>query len=284
MTTSTSVPATGIPATRYLDALAGAGAGFTGVRDFPVEWEVAQLRRLVPEGAGDVPFDRLLPVLDLSEDRFYHWDVRAAVVATAARRALGETGRPVPVQVNDGDYEVRDRRVVTGSLDIRGRLVLWEGAELVVLGDVRAADVVELDDHGDHGGYYATFACGGDLAVDGLVSTGGGFVVAVSLTAEVVLAYYNQGFLIVGGDLRTKVLYESDHGGSVVLGTADTGAALIDEMHGVPDDGHGGDRLLGLVRWELVEEVRSLIDDNGRADLAMEDLLTRHALARTLLR
>ncbi len=229
---------------------------------------------------GRVSVFRLLPAWDEALDRHYLWSVRAALVAGAAARAYAGGGGSLPHAVHDGDYLVgaHELRVVCASLEIGGRLLLEHGARLVVLGDLYAADSIELGPDGGLDGYFAQVACGGDVHVAQLLSTGGWFTVAGTLNAAVVCAYGNQGALIVAGDLHARVLYERDHHRSIVAGHVDAGAAVVDTML----DGDGqSDRLLDLVRPELRPRLRRALDDDDFE--TVEDLLQQHALAGTLL-
>jgi hypothetical protein len=270
-----------------LEELARLGAAFARTGLGP--GEVAEITRRggsAIDTDGQASLFRLLPVWDETQARHYLWSSRAALVAGAAHSAHLRSGGVVPHLVHDGDYRVDgpEQRVVCASLEIRGRLLLADGARLVVIGDLYATDSLEIGPRGDYDGYYAHLACGGDVRVAGLVSTGGWYVVAGSLHAAVALAYYNHGALVVAGDLNAQVLYERDHGPSIVCGRTTAATALVDSMlDRDPDDALN--TLLNMVRPDLRQRLRDAFEEDAEEDGLdeMERLLRHHALARTLL-
>jgi hypothetical protein len=204
---------------------------------------------------------------------------RQAVVAACARRVSHAPARHEPA---DLVLAPNEQLVVPGSLTVDGRIVVHDGSRLIVAGDVSATDYVEDDGMGSLAGTYGALAVGGDLRLAGLCSTGGDCSVAGSLTAPVVLAYYNQGSLRVANGLCAELVFEYDHGDSEVFGPSRVGVLQHDELvgFGARQDG------IEAIRARIAPALRADLPDpwgpEDRAEAELEAFLREHALARDL--
>jgi hypothetical protein len=221
----------------------------------------------------------LLSLDVLEADPAYEWTTRAALLAIAARRAWDAAGMTPPARIEAGDLVIGDRErvVVSGSLEVAGRIVLHEGARLIVAGDVRATDLLEYDG-ATFAGYHGALAVAGDARFAGLCSTGGNCVVAGRLTAPVILAYYNQGRLLVTGGVETELLVEYDHGGSAIWGESRVVVPYHDELRGFDPE-------LRATWEQVLEQLSPPLRALAPADdvCALEVFVREHALARHLL-
>jgi hypothetical protein len=232
-----------------------------------VAWDVDRLARALARAPDPVSLGDVLP-RDRSDPNFAPDALLAALCfadASGRRRAVR------------GDLAVgpNKRRVIAGDLRVRG--TLQNGGLLVVLGDVHVEGFSEPAQ-----GYGKTVITG-SLRADRYVVTEHMLAVGGALRAPFVFLDFNQGFAKVLAGAEARLLVESDHGGSRILGPCRFGALSRDELV-VDDDGADAvpvrDRLADVIAPAYLKRALAAADDGSLGSFVWEQMKAGRAVLR----
>lgn len=191
-------------------------------------------------------------------------DAGTVMLAARAAGAAGDGTESWPFVVEPGEEVPEtwtlfgsDTEVFAGSCHVKGNLKSLGGA-LVVLGDL-TIDGFYRDDIG------SILLVGGKVTVGKHVLTKGFWLSGGELTSPFVHLDFNQGFAKLLGGVRTRLLYENDHGGSRVFGRVEADLVICDELvldeprHQRPEE------LAGLLSIPIDDEDWKTLDGVRRA-------------------
>ena len=204
-------------------------------------------QKLAATKSAEISIESLLPSPQEIPDRS-EWSVVTFLTSTLLRASLEapKQSRRKSFTVSNsleiashltvnGDLVIEEGGflAVAGDLTVKdGRLLMGEGARLVVLGDMRVeSDWVDETE-------WSSACIVGHLSIVCALFTSGDLYVGRDLYAPFIHAACSPGTLKVLGGIKAKMLIDDEHRDSAVFGPSDVAFAVVEELKGldVPDD------------------------------------------------
>jgi hypothetical protein len=180
----------------------------------------------------------------------YMGSAQAAIVARLLRDAGFRCETP---RLLEGDQQIDERTIVAGDLVVQGHLQVE--AQLVVMGDL----VVR-----SYGDEYGVTSVAGELRAEQGVYTMGFVSVAGMVRTPFLCLDFNQGFAKLYGGCSTRVLIESDHGGSRIFGGIDAEFVTYDELQADEEPTSGTpDALFAMLHDDVHEAAKATLSEEG---------------------